>query len=56
MALPIKSTPTIKGKDADAFFKRAEESLKGKHKVSDKDFERAMSIYKKVMDKQKDNN
>jgi hypothetical protein len=54
MALPIKPTPALSGKDAEKFFNRAKEVEEGKHKISDADYNRAMSIYRKVMKKAKE--
>ncbi|MBI5745517.1 MAG: hypothetical protein HZA13_00770 [Nitrospirae bacterium] len=54
MALPIKPTPALSGKDAEKFFKKAKEVEEGKHKISDADYNRAMSIYRKVMKKAKE--
>jgi hypothetical protein len=34
MALPIKDTPILKGKNAEKFWKRAAESEAGLHKIS----------------------
>ncbi|KJR43236.1 hypothetical protein MCHI_000851 [Candidatus Magnetoovum chiemensis] len=34
MAMPIKETPVLKGKEAKRFFKRASEVEEGKHKES----------------------
>ncbi|MBF0344543.1 MAG: hypothetical protein HQL06_10085 [Nitrospirae bacterium] len=42
MALPIKDTPVLTGKDAERFWKRAAESEAGLHKISDE--ERAQII------------
>jgi len=37
MALPIKDTPVLTGKDADRFWKRAAECEAGLHKISDEE-------------------
>ncbi|MBF0542759.1 MAG: hypothetical protein HQK91_15090 [Nitrospirae bacterium] len=37
MALPIKDTPTLTGRDADKFWKRAVESEAGLHKISEQE-------------------
>lgn len=42
MALPIKDTPALSGKDADRFWKRAEESQAGLHKISKEERERIL--------------
>jgi hypothetical protein len=40
MALPIKDTPTLTGRDADKFWKRAVESEAGLHKISEEERQR----------------
>ncbi len=40
MALPIKDTPPLKGKDADRFYKRAKEAEQGLHRESDEEIKR----------------
>ncbi|MBF0458521.1 MAG: hypothetical protein HQK99_11590 [Nitrospirae bacterium] len=48
MALPIKDTPILKGKDAERFWKRAEESEAGLHKISDEERARIKENAKKI--------
>ncbi len=45
MATLIKKTPVLTGRDAARFIKRASESEKGMHRVSEKDYNRAMKTY-----------
>jgi hypothetical protein len=47
MARPIKDTPVISGKDA----KRFTESISKGRKVSEAKYQKAMSVYKKVIKK-----
>ncbi|MBF0338598.1 MAG: hypothetical protein HQL05_12305 [Nitrospirae bacterium] len=42
MALPIKDTPALKGKDADRFYKRAKEAERGLHRKSDEEIKRML--------------
>ncbi|MBF0555713.1 MAG: hypothetical protein HQK96_14380, partial [Nitrospirae bacterium] len=48
MALPIKDTPILKGKDAERFWKRAAESEAGLHKISDEERERIIANAAKI--------
>lgn len=45
MALPIKETPVLRGKDAREFIKRMDEVDTGKHKVCQEDYLRAKKTY-----------
>jgi hypothetical protein len=40
MALPIKDTPLLTGKDADKFWKRASECEMGLHKVPEQEIKK----------------
>lgn len=51
MARPIKDTPILRGKDAKRFFEEIRKN-EGK-KVSHKEYKRAISIYEKVKQKNK---
>lgn len=48
MAKPIKETPVLYGKDSDRFLKEIKDN-EGK-KVSKEDYDRALDIYKKVIE------
>jgi len=49
MAKPIKDTPILYGKDSDRFLK--EVKMNENRKIPDKDYQRAVEIYKKVKKK-----
>ncbi len=52
MALPIKETPILYGKDAVEFHKRYIEANEGKRSVSKEDYLRAKKVYDEMMEKQ----
>jgi len=49
MALPIKATPHLKGKEAREFVKKMKEVDAGKHIVSQKEYLRAKKTYDKCV-------
>lgn len=53
MAMPIKDTPILYGKDSDRFLNEVKKNEN--KKIPDKDYERAVEIYKKVKKKAEKN-
>ena len=49
MALPIKETPVLTGKDAKEFIKRMKDA--SEEAVSDEEYKRAEEIYRKFQEK-----
>ena len=47
MAMPIKDTPILYGKDSDRFLKEVKDNEN--KKIPDEDYERAIDIYKKII-------
>ncbi len=54
MAIPIKETPVLYGKDAESFLMEAEKSEKQKKDISER--ERIMSFFDKVSSSSKKSN
>jgi hypothetical protein len=50
MAIPIRSAPTLKGKEARIFIKEAEKAYEKRHTI---DMTKQMEVYKAIMRKAK---